>query len=785
MALSLRFLQQVGGTGLSEVFPSVRAVRASLGSIDARPEKGQFSLKVGTAASSSGVNVTAPLTCNATAAQVKAALNALTGFAQDFDVSFDSGSYLVRKTSGSAVDISIVDNSLLPVSFGRVFAYQIDGDWIHEVRLVQAPLAHTDSFQRVLPQAPFITTVQDGATDASGTYSIPEIQKLTLPADFRGTYQLRFGSVYRTEPLDITDGVEEIQAALNVMFAKIGEERSVLVTNPTSGEALIEFRGDAFLGVNLAPLEVFVSSSPPGDPTVELDLNTAEIWTALRAVSEIAGLPLEIEIDLLEEGASGDNDLAADFRTIKIQSALRLRRPVFFPGLGTVQNPNWLQNPSPKDYVPFTPSQVIFGQQNYTAVFGGAGTTYSFPHNLGTSALHVTVRENGGTNLRLPDNTYSASFPTANTATLIFGTAVAANSLAATFTSAGPASAFQAHTHTMGQILGLEALLESFGTRINTLENLVGVSGSGASSQAIEGSTLLLPPRAEVFPPARLRGKEPNIRVQLPPLPRAIFFGTAALNLGTATELPEASTVSGRVYNLPNSEVYMPARSPRRGRIITSADATFVMSDGYEWWLAERRAAGSNVFYPSEMNRTLWELAITPEMLAPGRRLDVKWSVFLAMIAERPELRGVYTLRVRKGTLTSETNFGTASNVEAVAWDQSGGSEQFIFEQRINLTRSGVLHPFALTIDRAANGNLSATRSVYGKTTSVQAPQNTEFVLRAELANFDLENYTNTMGRPSGQVYFQVGNVEDKTAEEIKAQFDVTADSLALDATIS
>jgi hypothetical protein len=790
MAISLRFLQQVE-TGLSEVFPSVRAVRASLGSIDARPEKGQFSLKVGTAVSSSGVNVTAPLTFNATAAQVKAALNALTGFAQDFDVSFDSGSYLVRKTSGSAIDLSVVDNSLLPISFGRVFAYQIDGDWIHEVRLVQAPLAHTDSFQRVLPKAPFITTVQDGYTDTSGKYTNAEIQKLTLPPDFRGTYQLRFGSVYRTEPLDLTDGVEEIQTALNAMLSKIGNGRSVSVTNPTSGEALIEFRGDEFLGVNLDQLDVFVSSSPPGDSTIELNLNTAEIWTALRHVAEIANLPLEIEIDLLEEGASGDNDLTADFRTIKIQSSLRLRRPVFFPGLGTVQNPDWLQNPSPKDYVPFTPGQVIFGQQNYTAVFGGAGTTYSFPHNLGTSALHVTVRENGGQNLRLPDNTYSASFPTANTATLIFGTAVAANSLAVTFTSAGPVSAFQAHTHTIAQVVGLEALLEQLGQRLDTVENLIGVPGSGATSSQTNatGSSLLLPTRAELLPPSKkVQGKEPNFRITLPPLPRAIYFGTAALNLGTATELPEASANSGKVYTLPDSQIYMPARSPRRGRLITSADAPFVLSDGYEWWLAEPKTTGSNIYYPVEMNRTLWELAVTPEMLPPGRKLNVAWDVFLAMLAERPELRGVYTLRVRKGTLTSETNFGTASNVESVAWDQAAGLEEVLFEQRISLTRSGVIHPFTLEIQRSAAGALSATRTVYGKSAAAPAPQNTQFVLRAELARFDLENYTNTMGRPVGQVYLQAGEADNEAAASIEKQFPSSGSSgaqLAMTATIS
>ena len=774
LGLSLRFLAQIGGTSPEEVFPKIRGVRASVGFVDRRPERGTFSIKLGSGSSTSA-NTTAGLTFNATAAQIKAAINALSASTGDFDVTADGGSWIIRRTGGEQATLAVVNNTLFPVSFGRVFAYQIDGEWLHELRLVQAPLTHTDSFERVLPQAPTVTSVQDGYTDPSNTYKAAEIQKLTLPPDFRGTYQLRYDSTYKTSLLDPADGPEEIQDALNAMFATIGSDLSVTVTNPTAGEALITFDGKNFNGIDLDLLEVVVASAPLGDPTIELDFNTAEVWTALRSVENITGLPLEVELDVLDDSATGDNDLSAAYRTVKIQTSLPLRRAVFFPSLGTAQNPNWLQSPSPKDYVPFTPSQIITGLQSYTAAFGnGTSTAYNFAHNLGTAALHLTVRENGGTNLRLADNTYTATFPTANTATLTFGTAVASNSLAATFTAAGPASVFQAHTHTIQQIVGLEALLEALGQRVDTLETLVGVNGAGASAAGTLSSTLSLPPVADVFPPARIRGEGAKQRVTLPPLPRALY-SVSTLNLGTATELPEANTASGSVYSLGSTEIFMPAASPRRSRLITSADAPFVMSDGYQWWLADRRNTGSSVFYPTEMNRTLWELSVTPEMLAPGRSLKINWSLLMAMVADRPELRGVYTLRVRKGTLSSETNFGTAINVEAVTWDESGGVEQPFFDQRISLTRAAVVHPFELTVARATNGALSATRTIYGKTASATAPQNTQFILRAELSRFDLENYTNTMGRPNGQVFLQAGKAENEAAEEIAKRFPLDA----------
>jgi hypothetical protein len=772
LSLGLRFAQVLGGTEAVEVFPKIRGIRASLGFIDARPTRGSFALKLGSGASTSA-NTTSALPFNSTAAQIRAALNALSAGPADFEVAADNDSYIIRRLGGQQATLTVVRNSLFPTSFGRVFAYQVDGDYLHDLRLIQAPLASTASFQRMLPGAPSVTTVQDGYATPDNSVFYPEIQRLTLPQDFRGTYQFRFGEIYRTNLLDISDGAAEIQAALNTMFAQLGQGRTVTVTNPTTGEALITFDGPEFIGVNQDQLEVFVAAAPPGDPTIELDLDTGELYAALRATPELADVPLEVELDILAASATSDSDLEAPFTTIKLTSAVDVRRPVVFSGVETTQNIDWLRKPSPKDYIPFTASQIITGVQSYTAAFGnGTDTTYSFPHNLGTASLHLTVRENGGSNLRIPDNEYTTALPSANEAVLTFGTAVAENSLAVTITTAGPATVFQAHTHTIQQVLGLEALLEALGQRLETVEGQLGVTGVGATAATLS-STLSLPPVADIYPLGRTRGTGEAARTVQPPLPRAIFFGTAALSLGTATELPEANTEAGKVYELPDADVYMPARSPRRGRLINSANAPFVLSDGYEWWPAERKATGSNVFYPVEMNRTLWELAITPEMLAPGRRLRAKWSILLAMLAERPELRGVYTLRVRKGTLTGETNFGTASNVEAVTWDEVGGLEEPLFEQRISLTRSGVIHPFDLEIARSTAGVLSAKRTAYGKTVSAAPPQNTQFILRAELARFDLENYTNSMGRPVGQVYLQAGKAEGPTAAQITKLFPI------------
>ena len=506
LAISLRFLQRIGSTSPTEVYPKIRAMRASIGFLDRRPTKGSFALKVGDAASTS-LNTTSLLPHAATAAQIKAALAALPVLNTGVGVVFEDDSYLIHCDDGRRLTLSTVHNTLFPTSFGRIFAQEINGQWLHELRLVQAPLAHTDSSMRVLPQSPSVTTIQDGYTSPDGLFTYPEIQQLTMPPDFRGTYQFRFQDYYRTDILDTSDGPSQIETALNKMLAEIGPDRSVSVTNPTTGQALITFGGAWFRGVDVEQLLVSVSSSQPGDPTIQLDLNTAEIWTALRAGNEITAVPMEIELDLLEDSATGDDDLEADFRTVKVQSSVNLRRAVFFPGLSGLQNVDWLRNPAPRDYVPFTPSQVITGSQHYASAFGdGSNDTYSFPHNLGTSLLHVTVRQNGEPNHILDPADYTARLVGDNELVLKFAEPVAEDSLAVVISTAGPVTVQNIHTHTIAQILGLQDMLEDIGQRLADLERMLPRPGAASAGTVAAPAKFQVPAFGEVLPDFNLIG---------------------------------------------------------------------------------------------------------------------------------------------------------------------------------------------------------------------------------------------------------------------------------------
>src|SRR5690606_42025292 len=125
-------------------------------------------------------------------------------------------------------------------------------------------------------------------------------------------------------------------------------------------------------------------------------------------------------------------------------------------------------------------------------------------------ALHLTLRENapGGAILRQgPDYTVSIEGP--NSVEVVLSGSFASPppglaALAVVITTAGPVSAFQAHTHTIAQILGLQTILDAFGADIALLKALA-PAGALASQARDSGllSSWTLPKLFEVYPSRR------------------------------------------------------------------------------------------------------------------------------------------------------------------------------------------------------------------------------------------------------------------------------------------
>lgn len=495
ISFALRFLEFYGT--YTEKDQDIAALRVGLGPVDARPTAGHFSIKIGAGNTVVGSNATTPLAHNATAAQIAAALNALPQGA-NFVVSHERGSYVIRRSNGAATALSVVQNRLDPVSFGRIMSRVEGSEWTYELRLVVAPLAFSDSAARVLPDAPTITTLLDGGTDGSGGFRWNEIQQLHVPRNWRGTYQIRFGQFAKTELLDPFDGAVQIQRAINAMLklqdgTVLGE---VAVTNPQQDYANIEFKGDLG-GTDVEQMQVLVFAAPDGDWTFDLPLDRYELFAALRD-KEVLTLPFEAEADFYLD----PDDHSAGTVTRKLwQTTLRVRRPQIMPDMAVTPGIDWLLI-NPQDYVPFAPGQIVTGPQIYSTVLGnGTSNSFSVAHGLDTTAIaNILVRHNTAAWTALTEGVdYNATISNANSVQLDFATTPANNGLLVYVQAAPPVRQWEAHTHTIQQITGLQALLDNIIERIMNLEALLPQPGIAGSS-VFSPPELFLPSFGEILP---------------------------------------------------------------------------------------------------------------------------------------------------------------------------------------------------------------------------------------------------------------------------------------------
>lgn len=474
ISLGLRFCETKSGVS-TQVFPNVAGMRASIGFSDTPPTGGTFALSV------AGTS-TASLPYSASATDLQTAINAVLTGGVTCSVWVDGVSFVITFSDGLARSIGAYANNLDPVSLIRVRTTVLATTVEHEVTLVQAPLAATNVWSPVVPPRPSVTMVMEGMTSVYGLPS-PTIQNLTIPATFQGTFTLSWND-RTTAALSVDSGVSQIANALNALWSGVGQSVSVL--NPQTGVAQIVFDGSSFNGTSQPLLTVSVISAPPGDNTLLLDLNTSGCYEAMRAVDTINTLFLEVEADIIPDGQSSSD--TSNKQTVTLfRQKVSLQRPINWPGLEAASSINWAQPPGPASYLPFDPSQVITGQQFYSAALGdGTSMVYTVTHNLGTENLHLTLRNNSTGALLVSGTDYQAVLAT-NTVTITFPSALSSGQVVAVISTAGPTSAFVSGIQIdAGQVTGLSSTLASLTATVTELAAILpSTAGAGSSTPGL------------------------------------------------------------------------------------------------------------------------------------------------------------------------------------------------------------------------------------------------------------------------------------------------------------
>lgn len=732
--VAVRLTETADGTTVATK-PSISYARLAYGPVDVAPTSGSFKVLVNAVTSS-------VITLGSSAASVAAVFNSIAAVT-GWSVREDQGSYIVSRTASYAATsgITIVANELIPESFVRVTSYSDGATFYQELRPMQSPLAYTSAFALIVPPAPTITRVVTGYRDETTGVSVNEVQRLYVPPQFDGVFQI-FKGTARTQLLDKDDGAPEIQAALTAGVVTQGSGETFIVTNPKSNTADIEFAG-TLGGQPQNLLTITVPESQQGDLTFDLDLNTQGMLAALRGDFEVTH-PLTCEVGI-NYGTAATPDI---YYVTVFQQNLTVQADGAWAGLAAAQRINWLNPPQPVNYIPFTTNQVITGIQSFTAVVTGTGP-WTIAHNLGTEAIHVTVRENisNGYILSNKDNadlghytiqtsTSQSIIVTTNNAGGIVPTA----GWAVMISSAGPTSAFLAHTHTVAQVVSLQDLLNSLGSRVTNLENnAIPFTLTSSSTTTIPYEIPVTNRQSVLFSNNLGVWGQTGSLLEITSVPSAQapqLLPALSVTVSTAASsaIPTATTVdivraytSGLNILVPRIGLIPGARLPS-GVAHIGAEA----SRGLVYQVEPYGSA--RTYYPKPYEVPLFEIPLNDKLFKAGTKAKMQFDLYVQ--SKGANATGQWFCIVDVGSVTSVATPSTQSdNITGITYNATP-----ILAQRLLVTGESIGHDLGVEVLATTATIMNANSYAYGvwSPVSASAPSNRNFILRGRLANFDI-----------------------------------------------
>jgi hypothetical protein len=438
------------------------------------------------------------------------------------------------------------------------------------------------------------------------------------------------------------------------------------------------------------------------------------------------------------------------------QQNLTVQADGAWTGLAAAQRINWLNPPQPVNYIPFTTDQVITGIQSFTAVVTGAGP-WTIAHNLGTEAIHVTIRENYA-NGYLAVNGSDYLVRSSTSQSIIVNSEIGTTGTigwAVMISSAGPTSAFQAHTHTIAQVVDLQDTLNSIGTRLVTLENVlpnaVGIiNQSGVNTSPL---TMTIPSRNEVLFTQDIEGAwgesgidKTKLPVRGPSLLRSFSGEANNSNILTAPTASGAYIYSGGIELAPMG--YIPGHSvPPSGIVIYDQGRIY-----------QGRQDGTNkTYYPVPYEVELFRVPVNANQFRVGRTLEVKFGLVLQMLAKTDAQWRVVIDAANLGEVTTPATQGM--NISSADYNQDK-----LLDHRVMLTETLAPHILGVRLARSLSGEsivITADKNLYGTYEStIGTPAGANFILRARLMNFDIAN---TADDARGWVGYSLKGIESDT----------------------
>ncbi len=384
LILRFRLAKEIEGTQVPDP-REVTAVSARIGFQEDAPTEGTYTLTLTVGANS---RTTAAIAYNATAAELKAALDLATdGTTLDAlapcTVSLTNGDYRIRFADATAVvDIEAASNLLWPLSFVDADRFAYNGGWATTLTLRQAPVAETVVVEETVAPEPTIELIQAGST--TDGVMINEVQKILLsPSYAGGTFKVvRSGN--KSDVLAGFPAEDDLQEALDGLM----EEGEEIFLVPVEDGYLIEFRGEAAgTAQDLMTVEEF--TPPPVEYLVFLTTKTAAMRALMRGAdntSDDIEVPLDLVVTVTDADAPGGS------QDLNFPLPLTFTRPVSDDERNVSAALDYTQPLGRTSNIKFSTNSLLVGNRAMRFTIGdGSATSFVLNHNLGSLSAAFTV----------------------------------------------------------------------------------------------------------------------------------------------------------------------------------------------------------------------------------------------------------------------------------------------------------------------------------------------------------------------------------------------------------
>ena len=726
----------------------VTAWKCSLGLVDEQPTEGTWKLKIGSASAGSG-NTTAAMNWNIAAVDLQTAINALADLPSGqhpVTVTPRDNSWIVKTADGSAITLSERENALYPMSRLVVRSTTMaDGSVEQELRLVQYPLAFTDSQARVLPPVPAVSRLREGLTNDG--IAVNEVQKLDFTQGFVGSYIIKLGTresvILQVQDAqgNAVDGAPEIEAALNTLGAPDGG--TFKVTNPENNVAHVEFTG-SYAGNTFDLLVIEAVSAPEGDVTCTLSLRNGRLYRWLQAQDRTQPAMARLEIVAYLQSVSDEEVIE---RHVLANFDVEIQGTITDEDLATVPNINWLL-PFRESYTPGSTDALGTGSQHNHETFGdGSAVVFHWEHLLDSDDLIFTLRENftGGREL-INGTDYTVIFDDSNNLsfTMLAGyaaTPATTGQLRASVVTADQRVAIVPHTHPISDIVGLQTLLNTISANVTDLQGRIGVgtfaNPTTGSADKIVAMSWTLNQYAEIF------GRRSRTKLSLTSLvdydattlPRHGGALLSAIHASSSTTFPTSLTggVAGTLYkNESGSTISVPGGKAHKG--FDLADGEYAAWSGDIWYKVAKEVSSEKTYYPVDFLRELLFIPVQAAQFRVGYELSLRFGLELATI--NADVRFHYMLVIEQGAIGSDASPSTTgANLSNITWNATP-----MLAQPLIVGPESTIAVFGVRIQNKTGGLVAKQLAYGGESAAGSTPAAATFALRARLIRPDTEN---------------------------------------------